>query len=239
MLGMYEIGALRRLDLGCARSTARSPSGLRTVSLKDIYRSWIRMLFTAVELQNALGHDYGVRREAATYDEDRDGRLEQSPYKIRLLLQTHRRFVSECLPALTGQRLDDLWATTSGLGSEHHHVQWMGQQVRPVQSGSEAEDAARQAEGLVGRLGALADAGDRAEADLGACAAAGETLEGEDRRFRSEYKQALVAGVQVFERWERGVVDEGAQELVAAAEEFPAALARYWVRLAPLARGER
>lgn len=233
MLGMYEIGALRRLDLGSGWSVAISPAGLRLVSLKDIYRSWIKMLFTTVELQNALGQDYGVRREAVTYDEDRSGSLEQSPYKIRLLLQTHHRFVSEYLPALTGQRLDDLWAATSGIGSEHHHVGWMGQQVRAAQSTRDAEAANRYVRQMVDRLGAAAAAA--TDAEIQWCAAAGGRLEAEDCRFMDEFKQVLVRGVQVFERWEGGVVEWGSSDLIAAAEDLPAVLARYWGRLSAAA----
>lgn len=47
-----------------------------------------------------------------------------------------------------------------------------------------------------------------------------------------EYKQTLVRGVQVFERWEGGVMDEGSCDLLAAAEELPRVLSRYWTRLA-------
>ena len=45
MLGMYEIGAVRRLDFGRAWSVAIASKGLQFVTLKDVYRAWIQLLY--------------------------------------------------------------------------------------------------------------------------------------------------------------------------------------------------
>src|SRR5260370_17955096 len=66
MLGMHEIGVVRRLDLGGAWRAAITPAGLRPVTLKDIYRAWIRLLYTALEMENALPNDYGAPLQPLT-----------------------------------------------------------------------------------------------------------------------------------------------------------------------------
>ena len=118
MLGLYEIGAVRRLSFGGAWSMALGEAGLEFVTLKDLYRAWVKFLYDVVEMENALANDYGVRIEPVTHNE-KDGRLEQSPYKTRLLLQTHERFTSQYLPMISGPALERLWALVSGLHSEH------------------------------------------------------------------------------------------------------------------------
>ncbi len=234
MLGMYEIGAVRRLDFGAAWGVGISPTGLRLVTLKDAYRAWIGLLSTTVEMENALAQDYEVRLEPVTYDEA-NGAVAPSPYKVRLALHTHRRFQQEYLATLTGERLDDLWAVTSGLDAEHHSVRWMSSAIAAVERSPEVRTAA----GLDAFLGArLAETtrldGGAKPGTLQWCIAGCAALEREDRRFMAELKLALCTGLEVFERWERDTPAEGSGDLVAAAQSVPAALAAYWKRLAAL-----
>lgn len=235
MLPMYEIATVRRLDFRAAWATAISPTGLRLVTLDDIYRTWIRLLFTEVEMENALANDYDARLEPVTYDESPGG-LSPSPYKTKLSLQTHRRFLREYLATLTGVRLEELWAVTSGVASEHHHVRWMRHAVSAAM-GSEAARAGAELDRHIGaRLQDLArlDANPASSPELAWCTAWCRRLEEEDRRVMAELKIALRAGVEVFERWEHETVTRGHQDLVAAARALPLVLERYWARVAAL-----
>ncbi|HSH82848.1 MAG TPA: cytochrome b5 domain-containing protein, partial [Herpetosiphonaceae bacterium] len=230
MLGLYEIGAVRRLDFGSAWDVVIAPTGLRFVTLKDVYRAWIGLLYTVVEMENALHNDYGIRHEPVTYDENRDS-ICQSPYKTQLLLQTHQRFIREYLAKITGEPLQHLWAITSGLHSEGEDVRWMGQRIAAIQQ-SVAEGAARLSEEIGARLKELAraDAVPVPEA-LEWCVDACTLLEEEDKRFMCDMKLALRTGVQVFERLESATIARGSGELMAAAQELPKILETYYARV--------
>ncbi|MGI8806984.1 MAG: cytochrome b5 domain-containing protein [Acidimicrobiales bacterium] len=207
MLPMYGIGAVRRLDFGPAWTVAIGPHGLQVLSLKDVYRAWLGLLYGAVEMENALANDYAVRDEPVTYDEVGGSIDPSSPYKTRLLLATHDRFLRDYLSHLTGDRLHDLWAVTSALDGDRHPVGWMAEQVAGIHAGTPA-----QALGELARR-AVADLGSSPAASVEAC----RRLEDADRRFLRDMKLALRAGVAVFEREGRDTASHGAGELVAAA----------------------
>lgn len=232
LLGLYECGTVRRLDFGSAWSTAIGPSGLRLVTVKDAFRTWIRLLFRVVEIENAMANDYGVRDEPVTHDE-RPGAVAMSPYKARALFETHRRFRGEHLPGVTGQRLADLWAVTSGLHGQRHDVRWMQQQMAEIADGQAAAGAAaldRAVTQAFGRMGRT----DAAAAELGWCEAIVTAVEAEDRRVVSALKEALRDGVRVFERHEAETVSAGSGDLLAAAVSLPDILRSSLTRLAAL-----
>jgi len=231
MLPMYEIGVVRRLDFGAVWGTAISPGGLRFITLKDAYRAWIGLLFSAVEMENALTMDYGVRDEPVTYDERRA--ISGSPYKTRLCLHTHERFVDQHLPTLTGDRLGDVWAMTSGLVSDRHHVRWMADQIATLEDGPRAQVATAFAHEIARRLRTAAGRpGPSGDASLRWCEDRARLLEREDRRLLGELKSALIDGVRVFEHWEDRTISHGGQELLATARALPALIGDYWGRCA-------
>jgi sulfite reductase (NADPH) flavoprotein alpha-component len=234
MLGMHEIGVVRRLDFGGAWRAAITPAGLRPVTLKEIYRAWIRLLYTAVEMENALANDYGVRLEPVTYDEGPEA-VGESPYKIRLLLQTHRRFVLEYLTTLVGPQLEDLWATTSGLDTESHHIRWMRHAVAAASGSAAAQTAARLDPEIAAEMSRLTRLGVVPDPlALRRWSAYSRGVEREDRRFMAEFKSVLRTGLQVFERWQSKTITQGHADLVAAMQSLPGLLERYWARVAAL-----
>jgi len=232
MLPMYEIGSVRRLDFGAAWGTAISAHGLRLVTLKDAYRAWVGLLFSAVEMENALGMDYGIRDEPVTHDEGR-GTTSASPYKTRLLLHTHERFLHEYLPTLTGDRLGDLWAVTSGLASDRHHVRWMSDRITRVACSPDAAAAAAFAPRVAHRLrDAAGELGSSGEVVAQWAERCSRLLEREDRRLLRELKLTLSDGVAAFERGEGQTIVHGGQDLVATARVIPGLMAGYWSRCA-------
>jgi sulfite reductase alpha subunit-like flavoprotein len=232
MRGMYEIGAVRRLNFGAASGVAIGPKGVQLVTLKDIYRAWIGLLYTIVEMENALHNDYGIREEPVTYDETR-GSSYLSPYKIQLLLQTHQRFVHDYLAKFIGEPLEHLWALTSGLHSERLDVRWMSQAIGAIQRTSEAQIACELGQNIAARLKAIVqlDAPPDSQA-LQVCVSCCAMLEEEDKRFLRDMKLALRAGVQVFEQLESETIARGSERLLAAVKALPEVLHAYYARVA-------
>jgi sulfite reductase alpha subunit-like flavoprotein/cytochrome b involved in lipid metabolism len=222
MLAMNEIGVVRRLDFGSSWRIAIERSGLRVVTAKDLYRAWINLLYLAVEMENAVSNDYGVRSECLTHDE-RDRRPSQSRYKTQLLFQAHRRFLRDHLAALTGEPLEHLWSLTSAPHASHHDVSRMRLLVTAIRRGDTARRAAQLDEDVAAAL--------RARRDLSWCVESCERLESADRKFLRDLKLGLRAGVQVFERWERDTLRDGAAELLDAVVALPTALEHYFVSL--------
>lgn len=234
MLGMFEVGVVRRLDFGSAWGVAVGPGGLRFAPLKDVYRSWVGLLYTAVEIENVLANDYGIREAPVTYDEARGGPC-QSPYKTQLLLETHRRFRGQYLTELTGPRLEHLWALSSCLDGSHHDVRWMGQEVGRAHRSPAAAAATAFAEQVGAALRSVATPDGRTDgAALAWCVECCARIEREDRSLVRDLKRCLRTGVRLFERWERDTARRGAQDLVLAARQVPAVLQRYFDRLAEL-----
>jgi sulfite reductase alpha subunit-like flavoprotein len=228
MLGMVEIGVVRRLDFGRAWSVTISRQGLQIVSLKDIYRAWIGGLYMIVEMENALHNDYGVRHEPVTYDESPNA-TSLSPYKIQLLLQTHQRFMHEYLAKLTGDLSEQLWTLTSGLHSEHLHVRWMAETITTLQQSAAAQVVFDLPQQLTTRFKAAGQTG--AAADLQWCIDCCAILEAEDKRLMREVKLALRSGVQLFEQFEGETLTKGSKQLLSAVKQLPELLENYYKRV--------
>lgn len=220
MLGMYEIGVVQRLDFGTAWKVAVSPKGLRFVTLKDVYRAWITFLYTVVEMENALYNDYNIRYEPVTHDET-PAHTYHSPYKTRQLLQTHQRFMQEYVERMTGSFLQDLWAITSSLDSEHHPVGWMKARIVAIQQSQGATYAAEKVQQIAHSLAGQAVTPSEV---VEVC----KNLETADKWFIIEVKLALRSGIQLFERWEHRVAEEGGQELITAVQSIPQLLETYY-----------
>src|SRR5262249_23214329 len=85
MLGMYEIGQIRRLEFKERWGVAIGPRGLFYVSVEDVFLDWVRFLYYVVEMENALANDLGVIRSTLTRGEDR---MELTPLKIQIMAET-------------------------------------------------------------------------------------------------------------------------------------------------------
>ena len=232
---LYEIGKVRRLDLGAGWGVAVGPSGLTFVSAKDAYRAWIGCLYAAVEMENAFNNDVGIRHEPVTYDERPDA-VRLSPFKARALFLTHQRFVGEYLPGLTGKRLEHLWAVTSGLGDERADVRWMQRAVAAADDGADARAAAtlEQRVAAVYARAAGGGAGQRRDA-IAWCVEVTDELEAADRHLLRTFKHTLRDGVRVFERHGPATLERGADELLELAVQVPRALEAYFGIVAEVA----
>src|SRR5262249_22460906 len=129
MLGMYEIGHIRRLQFKERWGVAIGPRGLFYVSVEDVFLDWVRFLYYVVEMENALANDLGVIRSTLTRGEDR---MELTPLKIQIMAETHRRFLHGYLDGSIGGDLQHLWTITSGLCAPGEDVRRMQRDVESV-----------------------------------------------------------------------------------------------------------
>jgi sulfite reductase (NADPH) flavoprotein alpha-component len=228
LLGMYEIGAVRRLNFGPAWGMAVTPKGLQYVALADLYAAWLRLLYAVVEMENALLNDYSIRAEQVTYDETR-GAARPSLYRAQLLLQTHARCRRDYVAKATGPALAQLWALTSALCSDQHDYRWLPEQVALIEAGPAAQAVRALGETAQERLSAAGDPAVPPSSELLAWFTnLTDLLAEEDRRFLYNFKLALQRGAQVFENYEAQTLTRGRRELLEVVQQLPGVLAAYY-----------
>ena len=235
MLGLYEIGVVRRLDFGAAWGAVIGPQGLTVVTLEEVYRTWIRALYTLVELENALHNDFSVRTEVLTHDETR-GAPVYSPFKLQQLIRSQERFLSEYMPEILGENLADLWAMVSGLCGEQTQVNWLKTALAASQQSQTAQQVGGLDKAIMARLKATLQEHPTPDiALLQPVIDGSERCEAEAKRLLCELRLALRSGLQVFERYEQNTITLGSHQLMAALQALPAVLTGYYTRLATAA----
>jgi sulfite reductase (NADPH) flavoprotein alpha-component len=138
---MYEIGVVRRLDLGPEWAVCIGDAGLELIPLRRLYRDWVGAMYLAVEMQNAHRNDLSIRERATTRGEEPHA---VSPFKAGLLAEIHPRFVANCVRGIEAT-LCELWAPTSGACSASEDVRWMERrlaELRDAEVDAAADDIA-------------------------------------------------------------------------------------------------
>jgi sulfite reductase (NADPH) flavoprotein alpha-component len=232
LLGLYEIGVVRRLDFATEWGVAIGTDGLRYVALSDLYRAWMSFLYSVVEMQNATELDFGIREGRLTRA-DRPG--EVTALRLRLLLEAHMRFRSNYLSFSVGEDLHELWAMASGLCSPSEPVQGIRTAVAAVEESERARVVI--AAGELGRdlLREAAASGAVGGRDLAPLVEVTRSLEREDKRYMAELKATLREGLVLFETHEAATVRDAGDDLLDCLRAVPALLAAYYERLAPTA----
>jgi sulfite reductase (NADPH) flavoprotein alpha-component len=235
MLGMYEIGLVRRLDFGMEWGVVVGPDGMRFMSLADIYRAWIRFLYNVVEMENALFNDYSLKEHTLIADDPPDA---YPPIKLQFLLEVHDRFMLNYVEGTTNKILENLWAVTSGIGFRNQDVRWIKKEIEGIRQSQEAETVKRLSDELQQRIIDIIErnAGED-DPTVKLVKDYCSLLEAEDKRFLYEMKMALRAGVQVFEEWERDTIRKGSDQLLEAAKQIPRILETYYARVLSRALG--
>jgi len=230
MLGMYEIGAIRRLSFGTAWGVYISPEGLKSVTLADVYRIWMRYLYFLVELENSLHNEFTIQEQATTVNEDP---AERSPYKIQLIMQVYKRFMNEYINSLTGEPLDLLWAVTSGLCSSSEDVSHIRKSVALIQQSENAQFVRGVINGLhESLLNQVQKKPGQTDLSKSSVLANFDLLEAEDKAFMKELRMSLLAGIKVFEELEHNTVVTGSERLIDAAKNIPTQLESYYAKVA-------
>ncbi|MCB9755082.1 MAG: hypothetical protein H6713_34530 [Myxococcales bacterium] len=228
MRGMYEIGAVRRLDFGGRWGVTLGATGLEFVPLADVYRRWIRYLYRIVEMENALRNDLSLRGAVTTLGEPAGA---STPYKAALAVGVHARFMHAYLDSLVGPDFDHLWAMTAGLCSRDARVRQGGRAI----AGLRETPAGRRVDGLHAeldaRVRALVSRGDGADPAHAPFLELCDRLGDEDLRFLEAYKRAARDVVIAFEQHERETLSRGAALLLAAIVALPDVLKSYYDRV--------
>jgi sulfite reductase (NADPH) flavoprotein alpha-component len=229
MLGMYEIGVVRRLSFGMEWGVVIGPDGLHYISLADGYRAWIRFLYNIVEMENALDNDYSLEEQALTRDENPDS---YSPLKLQFLLEAHERFMINYVEGTMGKQLDSLWAATSGFCGQDQAVDLVKNLVSRIRQTEEADTVKRIGDELAARIENLVERGaDENDPTVALVKDYCALLKDEDKRFLGEMKTALRAGVMVFEQYEHNTVKQGSAQLLEITRQIPKILETYHSRV--------
>jgi sulfite reductase alpha subunit-like flavoprotein len=194
----YEIGVVRRLDLGSAWGVWVGDEGLRLIRLRDLYRRWVTAMYLAVEMENAHRNDLSIRDRATTRDEEP---RTVSPFKAELLAEIRPRFVANYVAGLE-EALRELWAPTSGACSPVEDVRWMERRLAAMRAGG-VPSAASELAGI-------------------------DAANARDAALLREIKDTLRAGVQLFERFERDVLRLAADRLLETARALADCLERWY-----------
>jgi sulfite reductase (NADPH) flavoprotein alpha-component len=229
MLGMYELGVVRRLDFGMEWGVVVAPDGLRFMTLADVYRAWIRFLYNVVEMENALYNDYSLKEQTIIADDSPDA---YPPIKLQYLLEVHDRFMLNFVAGTTGKILENLWAVTSSICSRNQDVRWIKDEIDRINQSQEADTVRRLSHELQKRIDEMVEhqLGEDAPTVIllkAYCA----LLDMEDKRFLREMKMVSREGILVFETFERDTIRSGSEQLLRSIKQLPRVLESYHARV--------
>jgi len=229
MLGMYEIGVVRRLQFGREWGTVIAPDGLRSMLLSDAYRAWIRFLYNVTEMENAFRQDCALTDQTLIGVDD-PGAF--PPIKLQFLLEVHDRFAANYLAGTIGDALVDLWAVTSGFCAPTSDVRWMLNEIAQIEQSREADTTRRFSREIQRRINdVVARGADESDPVVALVKDYCALLHVEDSRYLAEMKMALRQGVMAFEQHESDVVRLGSEQLMDAVQSIPGILASYQSRV--------
>ena len=229
MLGMYEIGHIRRLRFAQGWSVAIGPRGLFYVALEDAFLSWVRYLYLIVEMENALGSDFGVSRKATTRGEEP---ATLTPLKVQIVAETHRRFLSAYLDDLIGGDLGHLWAISTGFGAPGEDVRRLDQTLAAHASTPNAA-LTRSCADVIDDLNERLVAATAPDAALSQCLGTLCSLvERHDRRFLARLKLTVREGVILFETHQDQTGNLAGRQLVEILERVPTIVREYFDEVA-------
>ena len=207
-----------------------SSDGLKSVTLADVYRIWMRYLYFVVELENSLHNEFTIQEQATTANEDP---AERSPYKIQLIMQVYKRFMNEYINSLTGEPLELLWTVTSGLCASSEDVNHMRNSVALIQRSENAQFVKRVVEGMhESLLHQVRNQPGQTDLSKTSVMTYFDLLEAEDKAFMKELRMSLLTGIKVFEEFEQDSVVNGREPLMDAAKKIPMQLESYYARVA-------
>jgi sulfite reductase (NADPH) flavoprotein alpha-component len=229
MLGMYEIGVVRRLNFGMEWGVVVGPDGMRFMAMADAYRNWIRFLYNVVEMENALFNDYSLKEQAMIAEDAPDS---YPPIKLQFLLEVHDRFMLNYVDGTTGQVLSNLWAVTSGMCAENQDVRWVEREIERIQNSEEADTVRRVSDELQRRIDdVIARTAPEDDPVVALVKRYCALLDREDKRYLHDIKMALREGILVFEKYEHNTVRQGSDELLDVVKRIPHILEGYYARV--------
>jgi sulfite reductase alpha subunit-like flavoprotein len=231
LLGMYELGSMRRLFLGNVWGIGFNEEGLQFVTLEDAFKQWVRYLYLIVGMENALRNDFEFATLESVYQEDPQ---EMTPFKVQFLIESHRRFLVSYLDGLIDEDLRDVWWITVGLCDKHQDVRWLHQQMEII-SRSDSYKLVRQANRVMkDRLNDLQNETDSMRYQQSFeqlstfCAISADA----DLQVMHNLKMKMRDGMLMFEKYEAQVVEKASVVLMQIIKSVPTLVQEYYNQLA-------
>jgi len=232
MLGMYEIGVIKRLSFGNTNGIAIGPDGPFSVTLEEAFCVWVRYLYLIVEMQNAFKVDIDFLNHAITAYEAPD---DLSLFKVQLLMKTHQRFLSHCIDVLTGEDLQVLWAITSGFCDRKADVLWIKKRLEDINNKNTIQRARNCDQVLQQQLDRLKNSDAQINLKVSDChstlAILCAAIVKENEQVLNALKQVVSEGVRVFEKHESNTVSSGGDLILKQVMRIPQTLENYYDRL--------
>jgi len=232
MLGMYEIGVIKRLDFGETSGFAIGPEGPFYISLDEVFRVWVRYLYLIVEMQNALKIDFSFLQEATTAYELKD---DFSLFKMQLFIQAQKRFNEHCLDVLSGEDLQALWAVTSGLCDRKSDVRWIQQQLVEINAKRDVQQAKKGTDVLQKKLDSVKNDDtpiNHISIDvLAALEISCTQIIQKNEQVLTALKLVISDGVKIFEQYESQASSIGNQILIQHLMRIPSILQTHYEQL--------
>jgi len=231
MLGMYELGNMRRLQFNDVWGTILSPDGLKFMLLEDMFTSWVRYISLVVGMENALENDYDFARLCSTAGEDPN---ELTPFKSQFLIEAHRRFLVSYLDGLTDEDLHAIWAMTTGFCARDQDIRWLQTEIDAIKAREAYRLVRNSISFLKHLLFGLKESDDMQvrPATYARISELCQIFKAEDKRVLYEMKIALREGILAFEQYEAEVVEQASGQLMAALQQTLKAVGDYYQRLA-------
>ncbi len=240
MLDLYKIGRVRRIDCGEEWGIAVNPANSQTsfayatarklgtafVTLEQLFKEWVRFLFSIVEIENSLHNNYTL----ATSDLfGLNGRKSDTALHAQLLLEVHGFLCDSLIPDKLGFGLHRLWCLTTGLCDEDADITFMENELRGLLRVIRTVKW-----DPVFRYFVL-EPNNNSEFNR-ARSAYIEALVLADKAFLREFKEALIESVAVFEEHQRQTLTHGGDRLVSSLESLPRLVAQYIDQLQSISR---
>jgi sulfite reductase (NADPH) flavoprotein alpha-component len=231
LLGMYELGNMRRLQFKGEWGVISSPDGLKFILLEELFTAWVRYVYLVVGMENALENDYDFAHLTSTAGEDPQ---EVTPFKSQFLLESHRRFLVSYLDGLIDEDLQALWAMTIGFCAKDQDFRWLGREIEGLKTREAWRLVRNSTAFLKQQLFGLKGRGDpqKRSATHARIRALCELFKAEDKRVLYEMKIALREGILAFEHYESEVVDQASGQLMTALQRIVKVVGEYYQRLA-------
>jgi sulfite reductase alpha subunit-like flavoprotein len=231
MLGMYELGNMRRLQFNGTWGVILSPDGLKFMLLEDMFTVWVRYTYLVVGMENALENDYDFARLSSTAGEDPD---ELTPFKSQFLIEAHRRFLVSYLDGLIDEDLQALWALTIGFCARDQDIRWLQTELETIK----AREVYRLVRNSISFLKHLLfglkenDSTQVKSTTYDRISKLCLIFKAEDKRVLYEMKITLREGILAFEQYEAEVAKQASKQLIAAFQQTLKVIGDYYQRLA-------
>lgn len=228
LLGMYEIGRMRRLDFGAQWGVGLGPQGLFYFTLEEAFITWVRYLYLITEMENAISNEFDFIESSITKAEEPG---EFTPLKAHLMAESHKRFLQTFLDGVLGEDLDTLWSVTTGLCDDQMDIRWMKHSIRELAENLNSHVARSHI--LDAWVNAWRTSIDETAGLVykNAIRELSLLISKENQLVFTDLKLCVRQGVQVFEKYEARILEESGDELVQVLRRIPELVRAYYQKV--------